>query len=53
MFDKKLTEEDIIKNSWGWTPSRYRAFISHTPEDSSKHRLLSPDNKTRPFRAKN
>ena len=20
--------EDIIKNSWGWTPSRYRAFYS-------------------------
>ena len=53
IFDKKLSEEDIIKNSWGWTPSRYRAFISHTPEDSSKHRLLSPDNKTKPFRSKN
>ena len=49
LFEKKLTEEDIIKNSFNWTPSRYRTFISHKPDDSSKHRLLSAEKKIKPF----
>ena len=45
VLDKKFTEEDIIKNSFGWTPSRYREFFSHSSEDSSAHRLISPQEK--------
>ena len=45
ILNTKFTKEDIIKNSFSWTPSRYRDFISHSSEDSSKHRLLSPETK--------
>ena len=45
IMDTKFTNEDIIKNSFGWTPSRYREFISHKFEDSNEHRLLSPETK--------
>ena len=45
VMNKKLSDMDIIQNSFTWTPSRYREFISHSFEDSSAHRLLSPDQK--------
>ena len=45
VMTKKLSDNDIIQNSFSWTPSRYRDFISHSFEDSSAHRLLSPDQK--------
>ena len=45
IMDTKFTNEDIIKNSFAWTPSRYREFISHKFEDSNEHRLLSPETK--------
>jgi hypothetical protein len=45
IMDQKLSDEDIIKNSFLWSPSRYRDFISHKPEDSSKYRLISPSEK--------
>ena len=44
-MDKKLSNEDIIKNSFNWTPSRYREFISHSLEDSFQHRLLAKEEK--------
>ena len=46
---KKLSDTDIIKNSFGWTPSRFRDFNAHNPEDSGHHRLLSADKPTKPF----
>jgi len=45
IMDKKLSNEDIIKNSFNWTPSRYREFISHSLEDSFQHRLLAKEEK--------
>lgn len=43
IMDKKITKEEIIKNSFSWTPSKYRDFVSHSSEDSAAHRLLSPE----------
>jgi len=49
IMKNKLSDADIIKNSFAWTPSRFRNFNAHNPEDSSNHRLLSADKKTKPF----
>ena len=40
-----FTDEEIIQNSFNWTPSQYRNFIAHTSQDISPHRLLSPSDK--------
>ena len=45
IYNKKITDKEIIKNSFGWAPSKYRGFISHSEEMSSEHRLISKSEK--------
>ena len=45
ILQKKFSDEEIIQNSFNWTPSQYRNFIAHTSQDISPHRLLSPSDK--------
>ena len=45
IYNKKITDKEIIKNSFGWAPSKYRGFISHSEEMSREHRLISKSEK--------
>lgn len=45
LMTKKLTDAEIIQNSFAWAPSKYRNFVSHSSDDSAPFRLLNPAQK--------